>query len=234
MVNSRPMQSGDVTGNSRPMQSNHSMVNISVLVSGGGTNLQAVIDGVEQGKIHGARIVQVISSNPKAFALQRAGKHGISTRVLGGNMTSEQKNKALLQALKDAETDLVILAGFMTVLAPEVVSAYERRIVNIHPSLIPKYCGKGFYGKRVHQAVLDAGEKKSGATVHYVDQGVDTGDVILQRAVPVLIGDTADSLAARVLETEHEILVEGINLVVKRLSEESGFPLGDTEKEGGN
>lgn len=242
MVNSRPkqsgdvmrsshsMQSGDVMGNSRSKQSGGFTVNITVLVSGGGTNLQAVIDGVEQGNIPGARIVQVISSNPTAFALQRAEKHGIPTSVVESGMESDQKNRVLLQALKDAETDLVILAGFMTVLAPEVVSAYERRIVNIHPSLIPKYCGRGFYGRRVHQAVLDAGEQETGATVHYVDQGVDTGEVILQREVPVLTGDTADSLAARVLETEHEILVEGISLVVKRLHEENGVSLGETEK----
>lgn len=230
MVNSLPKQSGDVMGSSRSVQSGGFTVNITVLVSGGGTNLQAVIDGVEQGSIPGARIVSVISSNSKAFALRRAEKHGIPTRVVGGEMEPDQRNRALLQALKDVGTDLVILAGFMTVLAPEVVSAYERRIINIHPSLIPKYCGRGFYGKRVHQAVLDAGEQETGATVHYVDQGVDTGEVILQRAVPVLTGDTADSLAARVLETEHEILVEGINLVVKRLHEENGVSLGETEK----
>lgn len=220
--------------NSHPVQSSEFTVNITALVSGGGTNLQAVIDGVEQGSIPGAKIVSVIASNPTAFALQRAKKHGIPTRVVGSDMEPEKKTQALLQALKEAKTDLVLLAGYMMVLAPQVVSAYEGRIVNIHPSLIPKYCGKGFYGKQVHQAVLDAGEQETGATVHYVDQGIDTGEVILQKAVPVLPGDTADSLAARVLETEHEILVEAICQVVKRLHEENSVSPGETKKEGGN
>jgi len=193
------------------------MLRISVLVSGGGTNLQAVIDGIADGSIRGAEIVLVISSNPDAYALERAGKHNIKAVVIGRNNYPEQKarTKAIIAALDEAKTDLVILAGYMSILEPELIEAYRGRIINIHPSLIPKFCGRGFYGKRVHEAVLAAGEKESGATVHYVDEGVDTGPVILQEKVPVLAGDTADTLAARVLETEHKILPEAVRKIIK-------------------
>ena len=177
------------------------MVNISVLVSGGGTNLQALIDKVESGELAGAEIVQVISSRDGVFALERAAKAGIKGKVI-------KDTDGLLKALAEEDTDLVVLAGYMKVLEPPVIDAYRGRIINIHPSLIPKYCGKGFYGKRVHQAVLDGGETVSGATVHFVDEGVDTGEIILQREVPVEPGDTAETLAARVLKTEHVILAE--------------------------
>lgn len=191
------------------------MVNISVLVSGGGTNLQALIDQVESGKLAGARIVQVISSREGVFALERASKAGIKGKVVANT-------KQLLSELAAEDTDLVVLAGYMKVLEPAVIEAYRKRIVNIHPSLIPKYCGKGFYGKRVHQAVLDGGETVSGATVHFVDEGVDTGEIILQRQVPVEPGDTADTLAARVLKTEHIILAEGIKKVMADLPQKEG------------
>lgn len=191
------------------------MVNISVLVSGGGTNLQALIDQVESGKLAGARIVQVISSREGVFALERASKAGIKGKVVADT-------KQLLSELAAEDTDLVVLAGYMKVLEPAVIEAYRKRIVNIHPSLIPKYCGKGFYGKRVHQAVLDGGETVSGATVHFVDEGVDTGEIILQRQVPVEPGDTADTLAARVLKTEHIILAEGIKKVMADLPQKEG------------
>lgn len=191
------------------------MLNISVLVSGGGTNFQAVIDGIESGTIPHAKIVQVISSSSKAFSLERAKKHGIKGILVGKENYPDVKERtaALIQHLKEEQTDLVILAGYMSVLEPEMIDAFRGKIINIHPSLIPKFCGKGFYGKRVHQAVLDAGEKVSGATVHYVDEGVDTGPIILQRQVPVIEGDTADTLAARVLEIEHEILVEAVKTI---------------------
>ena len=169
------------------------MVNISVLVSGGGTNLQALIDKVESGELAGAEIVQVISSREGVFALERAAKAGIKGKVI-------KDTDGLLEALAEENTDLVVLAGYMKVLEPPVIDAYRGRIINIHPSLIPKYCGKGFYGKRVHQAVLDGGETVSGATVHFVDEGVDTGEIILQREVRVEPGDTAETLAARVLK----------------------------------
>ena len=191
------------------------MVNISVLVSGGGTNLQALIDKIQAGELEGARIVQVIASRPDAYALQRAAKAGIKGKVV-------KETGRLLSELASEDTDLIVLAGYMKVLEPAVIDAYRKRIVNIHPALIPKYCGKGFYGKRVHQAVLDGGEKVSGATVHFVDEGVDTGEIILQREVPVEPGDTADTLAARVLKTEHVILAEGIKKVMAELPEKEG------------
>lgn len=191
------------------------MVNISVLVSGGGTNLQALIDKIQAGELEGARIVQVIASRPDAYALQRAAKAGIKGKVV-------KETGRLLSELASEDTDLIVLAGYMKVLEPAVIDAYRKRIVNIHPSLIPKYCGKGFYGKRVHQAVLDGGEKVSGATVHFVDEGVDTGEIILQREVPVEPGDTADTLATRVLKTEHVILAEGIKKVMAELPEKEG------------
>lgn len=191
------------------------MVNISVLVSGGGTNLQALIDKVESGELAGAEIVQVISSREGIFALERAAKAGIKGKVI-------KDTDGLLKALAEEDTDLVVLAGYMKVLEPPVIDAYRGRIINIHPSLIPKYCGKGFYGKRVHQAVLDGGETVSGATVHFVDEGVDTGEIILQREVPVEPGDTAETLAARVLKTEHVILAEGIKKVMETLPEKGG------------
>ena len=191
------------------------MVNISVLVSGGGTNLQALIDKVGSGELAGAEIVQVISSREGVFALERAAKAGIKGKVI-------KDTEGLLKALAEEDTDLVVLAGYMKVLEPPVIDAYRGRIINIHPSLIPKYCGKGFYGKRVHQAVLDGGETVSGATVHFVDEGVDTGEIILQREVPVEPGDTADTQAARVLKTEHVILAEGIKKVMETLPEKGG------------
>lgn len=191
------------------------MVNISVLVSGGGTNLQALIDKVENGELAGVKIVQVISSRAGVFALQRAANAGIKGKVIGDTET-------LLAELAAEDTDLIVLAGYMKVLEPAVIDAYRGRIINIHPSLIPKYCGKGFYGKRVHQAVLDGGETMSGATVHFVDEGVDTGEIILQRQVPVKPGDTADTLAARVLETEHVILADGIKKVLAELPDKKG------------
>ena len=188
---------------------------MSVLVSGGGTNLQALIDKVESGELAGAEIVQVISSREGVFALERAAKAGIKGKVI-------KDTDGLLEALAEENTDLVVLAGYMKVLEPPVIDAYRGRIINIHPSLIPKYCGKGFYGKRVHQAVLDGGETVSGATVHFVDEGVDTGEIILQREVPVEPGDTAETLAARVLKTEHVILAEGIKKVMETLPEKGG------------
>lgn len=194
------------------------MQKITVLVSGGGTNLQAIIDAIESGEIENAKIVQVISSNSKAFSLERAKKHGICAKVIGKEVYPDpmKRSEALLCALKEERTDLVVLAGYMSVLDVSLIQEYEGRMINIHPSLIPKYCGKGYYGKRVHQAVLDNGESTTGATVHFVDEGVDTGEIILQERVPVQDEDTADTLAARVLVTEHKILIEAI----KKLTEE--------------
>ncbi len=190
------------------------MKNISVLVSGGGTNFQAIIDNIENGFIENARIAQVISSSSGAYALERAKKHGIKQVYIGkGNFSDEsERTDAIIKALDSENTDLVVLAGYMSVLQPKLVDAYRGRIMNIHPSLIPKYCGKGFYGHFVHEAVLAGGEKESGATVHFVDEGVDTGRIILQRKVPVMDGDTPDTLAARVLTVEHKILPEAVRM----------------------
>lgn len=183
---------------------------VAVLVSGGGTNLQALIDKVADGQLDDVEIVRVISSREDAFALTRAEKAGIITAVA-------REQQEVLKELKASDAEIVVLAGYMRVLSPEIIAEYRDRIINIHPSLIPKYCGKGFYGMRVHKAVIEAGEKESGATVHYVDEGVDTGAIILQEKVPVLDGDTPETLAARVLETEHEILARGLERAVDNL-----------------
>ena len=184
-------------------------VKVAVLVSGGGTNLQALIDKEKSGELAESKIVRVIASKDTAYALQRAADAGIETSVA---KTQEE----VLRQLEECGAELVVLAGYMSVLAPEVIEKFRNRIINIHPSLIPKYCGKGFYGMRVHRAVIVAGEKESGATVHFVDEGVDTGKIILQETVPVMEGDSPEDLAARVLETEHRILAEGLNKVVLR------------------
>ncbi len=183
---------------------------VAVLVSGGGTNLQALIDKVADGQLADVELVKVISSRPDAYALERAAKAGIATAV-----AKEQSD--VLAELKASGAEIVVLAGYMRVLSPEIIENYRNRIINIHPSLIPKYCGKGFYGLRVHKAVIEGGEKESGATVHYVDEGVDTGSIILQEKVPVLEGDTPETLAARVLETEHEILAKGLEKAIDDL-----------------
>ncbi|NPV43376.1 MAG: phosphoribosylglycinamide formyltransferase [Firmicutes bacterium] len=186
---------------------------LGVLVSGGGTNLQAVIDSIEQGKIRG-EVRVVISSNPEAFALERAQKYGIPSIYIGRRdfATREEYEGEMIKALKGYGVELVLLAGFMTVLSPGFISEFRNRIMNIHPALIPAFCGKGFYGKRVHEAVLEYGVKVTGATVHFVDEGTDTGPIILQEAVPVLDDDTVDSLAERVLKVEHRLYPEAVRL----------------------
>lgn len=191
------------------------MLNITVMVSGGGTNFQAVIDGVESGNIPDAKIVQVISSSSKAFALERAKKHGIPGYIVTNKDYPDAGKKAdeILRLLDEKETDLIVLAGYMSVIDTRIIQKYSGRIINIHPSLIPKYCGKGFYGKHVHEAVIAGGEKVSGATVHFVDEGIDTGEIIIQEQVPVLENDTADDLAARVLVIEHKILTGTIRKI---------------------
>jgi len=196
-----------------------SKVNITVLVSGGGTNLQALIDNVENGYIDNGRIVQVISSKKDAYALARAAKHGIKGVFIGKENypDPEQRTRAIIEALETEQTGLVVLAGYMQILAPELIQRYRNRIINIHPSLIPAFCGEGFYGERVHAAVLASGATVTGATVHYVDEGIDTGPIILQKEVPVVPGDTAHSLAARVLETEHRLLPEAVRQLCRKL-----------------
>ncbi len=186
---------------------------VAVLVSGGGTNLQASIDKVQSGDLPQVEMVKVISSKEGAFALERAAKADIPTAV-----AKEQAD--VLAELKECGAEIIVLAGYMKVLDPEIIRNYRNRIVNIHPSLIPKYCGKGFYGIRVHKAVIEGGEKESGATVHFVDEGVDTGEIIMQEKVPVMEGDTPEDLAARVLKVEHVILAEGLKKAIERLEQE--------------
>ena len=186
---------------------------VAVLVSGGGTNLQAIIDKVADGSLPQVEPVKVIASKESAYALERAAKAGIETAVA-------KEQPQVLEELEGSGAEIIVLAGYMKVLSPEIIKKYRNRIINIHPSLIPKYCGKGFYGIRVHNAVIAAGEKESGATVHYVDEGVDTGEIILQEKVPVLEGDTPEDLAARVLKTEHVILAEGLKIAIQNLEKE--------------
>ncbi len=188
------------------------MLRIGVMVSGGGTNLQAIIDAIENKQIKDAEVVLVISSQKSAFALKRAEKHNIKSLVIDKETydTQEDITEAIIKSLKEAKVDLVVLAGYMTILQEKLIDEYKDKIINIHPSLIPKYCGKGFYGMKVHQAVIEAGEKESGATVHIVDTGVDTGRILRQEKVCVEKDDTAEILAKRVLEVEHRILVDVI------------------------
>lgn len=187
---------------------------LGVLVSGGGTNLQSVIDAIEAGTLK-SQIVCVISNKEAAYGLERARKHKIPAYFI--NPKEEGYDEKLLTRLKEEEVDLVVLAGYLKILNQELIKAYERRIINIHPSLLPKFGGKGFYGLHVHKAVIAAGEKESGATVHYVDAGVDTGEVILQRKLEVMLEDTPESLQKRILEQiEHKILVEAIQSIEGR------------------
>ena len=193
------------------------MKKIAVLVSGGGTNLQAIIDAKANGLIKNAEISLVISNKASAFALERAKKAGIEARCISPSMfdTRELFNKALIKALDEAEIDLVVLAGFLVIIPEEMVAKYRNRIINIHPSLIPSFCGTGYYGLKVHEKALERGVKLTGATVHFVDEGTDSGPIILQKAVEVKDDDTADSLQLRVMEeAEWKILPEAIELVV--------------------
>ncbi|MBQ3782072.1 MAG: phosphoribosylglycinamide formyltransferase [Lachnospiraceae bacterium] len=189
---------------------------LAVLVSGGGTNLQAIIDKIENGTIKNAKIAVVISNKKDAFALERAKKHGIAGVCISPKdyATREAFNDALLASLNEYQVDLVVLAGYLVIVPKNVVDAFENRIINIHPSLIPSFCGDGFYGLKVHEAVLARGNKVTGATVHFVDDGTDTGPIILQKAVYVQEGDTPEVLQKRVMEeAEWNILPEAINLI---------------------
>ena len=188
-------------------------VRIAVLCSGGGTNLQALIDAQEAGRIDG-EIVLVLSNASKAYALERARKHGIEAKFVSKKQagSDEAFNDAILSELRRVGAELVVLAGYLPIVGAQVVRAYEHRIINIHPALIPAFCGPGMYGHHVHEAVLAYGAKISGATTHFVDEQVDHGGVIMQASVPVLEDDTPDTLAARVLTVEHRILPESVRL----------------------
>ena len=188
-------------------------VRIAVLCSGGGTNLQALIDVQEAGQIDG-KIVLVLSNASKAYALERARKHGIEDKFISKKQLGSDVafNDAILAELRRVRADLVVLAGYLPIVGEQIVRAYEHRIINIHPALIPAFCGPGMYGHHVHEAVLAYGAKISGATTHFVDEQVDHGGVIMQESVPVLEDDTPDTLAARVLTVEHRILPESVRL----------------------
>lgn len=191
------------------------MKNIVVLVSGGGTNLQALIDAQKIGKITGGKITCVISSNPNAYALTRAAENGIPTEVIRRKdfTAFEEYDAALTALLQEKQADLVVLAGFMTILGGQVISNFRNRIINIHPALIPSFCGEGYYGLRVHEEALKKGVKVTGATAHFVNEVCDGGPIIIQRAVAVENGDTPEILQRRVMEqAEWHILPEAVNL----------------------
>ena len=194
------------------------MLRVAVLVSGGGTNLQAVIDAIEEGRISNARIDVVISNNKKAYALERARKHGNQAVGLSPKDFENRDlfNEALYQELAGREIDLVVLAGCLVVIPDKIIREFENRIINIHPSLIPSFCGKGCYGLKVHEQALQRGVKISGATVHFVDEGTDTGPIIMQKAVEVRDDDTPEVLQRRIMEqAEWVILPEVINLIAE-------------------
>ena len=180
------------------------MVKIGVLISGGGTNLQAVIDGCENKSING-EVRVVISNKEEAYGLERARNHKITA------ICEKDENK-IIEILKENEVELVILAGYLKIVSPKLVNEYRNKIINIHPSLIPAFCGKGYYGEKVHQGVIDYGAKVTGATVHFVDEGADTGPIIMQKTIEVKQDDDAKKLAERVLEVEHEILIKSISM----------------------
>ena len=192
------------------------MLKVLVMVSGGGTNLQAIIDSVENGTVTNTKIVGVISNNQNAYALKRADKHGIAAECVSPKNFENRAafNEKLLERVNSYEPDLIVLAGFLVVIPPEMIAAYRNRMINIHPSLIPAFCGTGYYGLKVHEAALARGVKVVGATVHFVDEGTDTGPIILQKAVEVENGDTPEILQRRVMEqAEWKILPQAIDLI---------------------
>jgi len=199
------------------------MLNLIVVVSGGGANLQAIIDSIENGYNDNARIIKVISNNKNAYALERAKNHKINAECISPKDFNDREdfNKTLIgsidKAFSDNSTDnscLIVLAGYLVVIPSQMIEKYENRIINIHPSLIPSFCGKGFYGLKVHEAALSRGVKITGATVHFVDSGTDTGPIILQKAVEIQNDDTPEIIQRRVMEqAEWKILPESIKLI---------------------
>ena len=202
------------------------MLNIVVLVSGGGTNLQAIMDKIADGTVTNTKIAAVISNNANAYALERATKAGIPAECISPKQFENRElfNEALLAGVKKYNPDLVVLAGFLVIIPPALISEYRNRLINIHPSLIPSFCGTGYYGLKVHEAVLARGNKVTGATVHFVDEGTDTGPILLQKAVYVQQGDTAEVLQKRVMvEAEWEILPQAIDAIANgRVTIEDG------------
>ncbi|MDE7299470.1 MAG: phosphoribosylglycinamide formyltransferase [Lachnospiraceae bacterium] len=203
------------------------MLRVVVMVSGGGTNLQAVLDAVRDGKITNAEVVGVISNKPNAYALTRAENAGIPAVCVSPKSYSEREqfNEALLAAVDSFSPDLVVLAGFLVILPELLIRSYKNRMINIHPSLIPSFCGKGFYGLKVHEEVLARGCRVTGATVHFVDEGCDSGPILLQKAVEVRQGDTPEVLQRRVMEeAEWQLLPRAIDLIANgKVAVKDGF-----------
>lgn len=196
------------------------MIKIAVLVSGGGTNLQALIDAQSSGAFPEGKITLVLASNQKAYALERAKNAGIETAVVSRKNFADpaQYDQAIVKTLRDHQIDLVVLAGFLSILGKPVIDAYPERILNIHPSLIPSFCGAGFYGLRVHQAALDYGVKVTGATVHLVNEIPDGGRILLQKAVEIKPGDTPEILQRRVMEeAEWKILPQAVAMLCRQM-----------------
>ena len=192
------------------------MLKIGILVSGGGTNLQAVLDAIDCGTITNAEVKVVISNNRNAYALERAGNHGIEAYCISPADFKEREEfyEALLSKIDQYSLDLIVLAGYLVAIPAAMIQKYRNRIINVHPSLIPSFCGKGYYGLKVHEAALARGVKVTGATVHYVDEGMDTGPILLQKAVEVREGDTPEALQRRVMEeAEWQILPQAIQLI---------------------
>ena len=201
------------------------MMKIAVLVSGGGTNLQAILESERRGENPNGKVTLVVASKPGAYALERAANFGVETAVVRRKdyATSEEFDAALLSVLKDHGIELVVLAGFLSVLGPSVIAAYPNRILNIHPSLIPAFCGKGYYGLKVHEAALARGVKLTGATVHYVNEIPDGGEIIMQKAVAVRRNDTPETLQQRVMRmAEWKIYPPSVERVCLHILQETG------------
>lgn len=196
------------------------MLRVGVMVSGGGTNLQAILDAIDSGKITNAKVEVVISNNPGAYALERARNHGIEAVCISPKSFENRAafNEAFLKKTDEYDLDVIVLAGFLVTIPEEMIRKYRNKIINIHPSLIPSFCGVGYYGLKVHEAALARGVKVTGATVHYVDEGVDSGPILLQKAVEVQPGDTPQVLQRRVMEqAEWIILPEAVNKIANGL-----------------
>ncbi len=199
------------------------MLRVGVLVSGGGTNLQAILDAIDKGTVTNARVEAVISNNANAFALERAKKHGIAAECVSPKDFSDREafHEAFLSRVDSYHLDLIVLAGFLVKIPEAMIARYRGRIINIHPSLIPSFCGVGYYGLKVHEAALARGVKVTGATVHFVDEGMDSGPIILQKAVEVKAGDTPKILQRRVMEeAEWKILPQAIHMIANNLLQE--------------
>ena len=192
------------------------MLRVCVLVSGGGTNLQAILDAMDHGAVTNAEVVKVISNNPGAYALERAKNHGIAAECVSPKDFSDREafNEALLSRVEACRPDLIVLAGFLVKIPPMMIEKFRNRIINVHPSLIPSFCGVGYYGLKVHEAAVSRGVKGTGSTVHFVDEGMDSGPILLQKAVEVKEGDTPEILQKRVMEeAEWQILPKAIHMI---------------------